>query len=194
MNINQLVETLTKEISSQSIMNIVSRISQFHRIQGSMGYLEAAQYIKSILDKNSIKTTLYEFPADGTWEHWGWVTPISWDIISGECWLIEPVKKRLCTYQNVPMSVITHSKACDFEAAVVDVGKGDKAEDYKEAKGKVALITGSPRKIFHLAAQHKVKGLIIHPNPERVANLGANAVQYDGFWPVTESLSKVTSP
>ncbi|MHA2244994.1 MAG: DUF4910 domain-containing protein [Candidatus Hodarchaeales archaeon] len=193
MNINHLVETLTKEISSQSIMNIVSRISQFHRIQGSRGYLEAAQFIQSTLDENGLKTTLYEFPADGTWNHWGWVAPISWDIISGECWLIEPVKKRLCTYQNVPMSVITHSKACDFEASIVDVGKGEKAEDYKEATGKVALITGSPRNIFHLAAQHGVKGLIIHPSLERVADLGANTVQYDGFWPVSESLSKVTS-
>lgn len=193
MNINLLIETLSKEVSSQAIMNIVSRISQYHRVQGSNGFLEAAKYIQAILDKNGLETTLYEFPADGTWEHWGWVTPISWDITSGECWLTKPVKKQLCNYRNVPMSVITHSKACDFEASVVDAGKGDKAEDYEKAKGKIALITGSPRKIFNLVAKHGAKGLIIHPNSERAANLGPNAVQYDGFWPIAKNLSDVTS-
>ncbi|MFX0207185.1 MAG: DUF4910 domain-containing protein, partial [Candidatus Hodarchaeota archaeon] len=88
---------------------------------------------------------------------------------------------------------ITHSKACNFEAELVDIGKGDTAEDYERAKGKVALITGSPRKIFHLAARNDVKGLVIHPNPERVASLGANTVQYDGFWPNAQNLSQVTS-
>lgn len=194
MNISFLVDTLTKEISSQSISNIISNLSQFHRIQGSRGYVEAAQYIESILEENRIINTLYEFPADGKSDSgWGWVPPISWDITSGECWITEPIKKKLCSFKNVPMSVITHSKNCDFNATVVDAGKGDNIEDYKDAKGKVALITGSPRRIFHLADKSGVKGLIIHPNPERLANLGANTVQYDGFWPVASNLSKVTS-
>ena len=193
MNINQLVETLANDISSQSIMNMVTRISQYHRVQGSNGYFKAAKYVQSILEKNALETKLYEFPANGVWEHWGWITPISWDITSGECWITKPIKKRLCNYQNVPMSVITHSKPCNFEASVIDARKGDQVEDYQKAKGKIALITGSPRKIFQLAAEHGVKGLIIHPNAERAADLGPNAVQYDGFWPIAENLSKVTS-
>lgn len=193
MYIQELIDTISKEISSQSIMNLISQISQYHRIQGSKGYLEAANYIKSILNKNGLETKLHEFPADGKWEHWGWVAPISWDISDGECWLTKPVKKKLCSFKDVPMSVITHSKPCDFEATLIDVGKGEAAEDYEEAKGKVALLTGSPRRVFHFAAQHDVKGLIIHPNPERTANLGANTIQYDGFWPSAESLLKVTS-
>ncbi|MFX1285927.1 MAG: DUF4910 domain-containing protein [Promethearchaeota archaeon] len=193
MKINQLVEILTNDISSQSVMNMVSRISQYHRIQGSSGYFEAAKYIQSVLNKNGLETRLYEFPANGSWEHWGWIAPISWNITSGECWITKPVKKRLCNYQNVPMSVITHSNPCDFEASLVDAGKGDQVGDYEKAKDKIALITGSPRKIFHLAAEHGVKGLILHPNEERAANLMLNTVQYDGFWPIAENLSKVTS-
>ena len=52
MKIRHLVENVMNEISSNSIMNIVSRISQFHRIQGSKGYLKAANYIKSVLKEN----------------------------------------------------------------------------------------------------------------------------------------------
>ncbi len=193
MKIEQLVESVMDEISSHSIMNMISRVSQFHRVQGSKGYLEAANYIKSILSENGLETKLYEFPADGKWEHWGWKAPISWDIVDGECWLTKPIQKRLCSFNDIPMSVITHSKACDFEASLVDIGKGDKAEDYEGAKGKVVLITESPRRIFPLAAQYDVKGLVIHPNPERTANLGANTVQYDGFWPNAEKLSLVTA-
>ncbi|MFW9904838.1 MAG: DUF4910 domain-containing protein [Candidatus Thorarchaeota archaeon] len=193
MKIERLVECMMNGISSSSIMKMVSSLSQFHRIQGSKGYLEAANYIKSILNENGLKTKLYEFAADGKWEHWGWKAPISWDINDGECWLTKPIKKRLCSFKDIPMSVITHSRSCDFEAPLIDVGKGETAEDYENAKGKIALITGSPRSIFHFAAQHDVKGLIIHPNPERTANLGANTVQYDGFWPSAENLSKVSS-
>ena len=193
MRIQQIVESLTNEISHNSILNNVSRISQFHRVQGSKGYLEAAKFIESILNRNGLATTLHEFPADGKWEHWGWTAPISWNIKAGECWLTKPISKRLCSFHDIPMSVITHSKSCDFEAPLIDIGKGDTAEDYERAKGKITLITGSPRRIFHLAAQHDVKGLIIHPSPERTAALGANTVQYDGFWPVAENLANVTS-
>jgi len=194
MRIQQIVESLTHEISHNSILNNISRISQFHRVQGSKGYLEATNFIESILNRNNgLATRLYEFPADGKWEHWGWTAPISWNIKEGECWLTKPINKKLCSFHDTPMSVITHSKSCDFEAPLVDTGKGDTAEDYEKAEGKVALISGSPRRIFHVAAQQDVKGLILHPSPERTATLGANTVQYDGFWPVAENLAEVTS-
>ncbi|MFX0210567.1 MAG: DUF4910 domain-containing protein [Candidatus Hodarchaeota archaeon] len=193
MNISFLVETIRKEISEQSIMDMVARISQFHRIQGSKGYLEAAYYIQSILKKFEITSKINEYPADGKWDAWGWIAPLSWDISSGEMWLVKPTKKRLCNYRETPMSVITHSNPVDFVASVVDVGKGDKEEDYKEAKGKVALLTAGPRSIFPLAAKQGVIGLILHPNPERAANIGSTTVQYDGFWPIKENLSDVTA-
>ncbi|MFX1515886.1 MAG: DUF4910 domain-containing protein, partial [Promethearchaeota archaeon] len=193
MRIPQIVECLTNEISHNSIINNISRISQFHRVQGSKGYLKAAKFIESILTNNSLVTTLHEFPADGKWQHWGWIAPISWNIEEGECWITKPIRKKLCSFHDTPMSVITHSKSCDFEAPLVDVGKGETVEEYEKAKGKVALITGSPRRIFQLAAQYDVKGLIIHPSPGRTASLGANTVQYDGFWPVAANFAEVTS-
>ncbi|UCE14764.1 MAG: DUF4910 domain-containing protein, partial [Candidatus Heimdallarchaeota archaeon] len=193
MNIDQIVKNLLKEVSGNSIMNMVTRLSQFHRIQGSKEYLKAAQYISSVLEENGLPTILHEFPADGQWESWGWIAPISWDIRSGECWMIKPKKKRICSFKDVPMSVITHSKPADFEAPLVDVGEGSKVEDYEKATDKIALITGSPRRVFSFAAKHNVKGLILHPNQERAAKIGEYSVQYDGFWPIRENLDQVTS-
>ena len=71
MKINQLVEAFIDDLSTYSIMNYVSRISQYHRIQGSIGYLDIARYIKSSLKENDIESVLHEFPADGEWEKWG---------------------------------------------------------------------------------------------------------------------------
>ena len=193
MKINQLVEAFIGDLSTYSIMNYVTRISQYHRIQGSTDYLDIARYIKSSLKENDIESVLHEFPADGEWEKWGWIAPISWDIKSGECWLIKPIKKRLCRFKDQPMCVLTHSNPTAFTAAVVDVGTGDTASDYKLAKGKIALITASPRKIFTLAAKHDVKGLLLYPGLERAAQIGDSTIQYDGFWPIAETLSSVTS-
>ncbi len=193
MKINKLLEVITDEFSIHSSMNVVSRLSQYHRIQGSKGYLDSAKYIQSVLLQNGIDSTLHEYPADGKSDNWGWIAPISWDIKSGECWLIKPVKKRLCRFIDCPMSVLTHSNAANFEATLVDVGKGDKSIDYKIAKGKVALITASPRGVFSLAKRHDVKGLILHPDLDRAAKIGDSTTQYDGFWPIAENISDVTS-
>ncbi|WP_455139813.1 DUF4910 domain-containing protein [Candidatus Hodarchaeum mangrovi] len=193
MIIDQLVEILAQEFSLHSVMNMVSRISQYHRIQGSQGYFDAVKYIQLILEKNEINSTLYEYPADGKSENWGWISPISWNIKSGELWLTKPVEKRLCRFNDCPMSVLTHSKAADFEASLVNVGKGDSSIDYKNAREKVALITTSPRNIFSLAAKHAVMGLILHPTLERAAKIGDSTIQYDGFWPTAEDLSNVTA-
>jgi len=193
MHLSQLTNIFLKEFSTQSVMNNISSLSQYHRIQGSLGFLEAVKNISSILETNGLNSELYEYPADGKWDAWEWTTPISWNIKSGECWLTKPVRKRLCRFCDQPMSVITHSKPADFEGLLVDVGKGDKDYDFKNAEGKIALLTGSPRRIFPYAAKHKVKGILLHPNLNRAAQIGDETVQYDGFWPVAENLSDVTS-
>ena len=60
MKLNRLVEILKDEFSTHSVMNYVSRISQYHRIQGSTGYLDIARYIKSSLEENNIPADLIE--------------------------------------------------------------------------------------------------------------------------------------
>ncbi|MFX0173798.1 MAG: DUF4910 domain-containing protein [Candidatus Hodarchaeota archaeon] len=192
MKINHLVNILLNDISYHSILKLVMQITQYHRIQGSKGYLNASHYIQSILNENGEISTLHQYPADEKWENWSWITPISWDIKSGECWITKPITKKLCTFKDIPMSVLTHSKSADFEAELVDVEKGDKIDDYKSAKEKIAMITASPRKVFSFAAQEGVKGLILNPDLERAAKIGDDTTQYDGFWPIAENLSDVT--
>jgi hypothetical protein len=172
---------------------MVTQISQFHRIQGSKGYLEATQYIQSIFKREKLDSTLFEFPADGIHDYWGWIAPISWDISFAECWLIKPFNKRLSCFDDIPMSVLTHSKPADFTATLIDGGRGDNPEDYIHAKEKIVMVTASPRKIFPLAARYGVKGLILHPDLERAAKLGDNIIQYDGFWPIAGNLSECLS-
>ncbi len=174
-------------------MRIITRLTQFHRIQGSREFFNAVGYIQSILDSKGLKTTIHEYPADGKWKKWGWIAPISWNISHGECWLTKPVKKQLCKFHEIPMSVITHSKPIDLETQLIDAGKGIKAEDYKNAQGKIAMVTEAPRRVFPMAFKHNVLGLIYNPGPERAANIGDNAIQYGGFWPISDNLSEVTS-
>lgn len=172
---------------------MITQLTRFHRIQGSKGFLKAAEHIQLILNKNDLKTIIHEYPADGKWEKWGWTAPISWNISYGECWLTKPLKKRLCNFHEIPMSVITHSKPIDLEAQLIDAGKGNKPEDYENAQGKVAMVTGAPRSVYPFASKHDVLGLIYNPDPERAAAIGDNAIQYGAFWPIADSLAEVTS-
>ncbi len=192
MTFNSTVNILQKEIQKGNIMHYITQISQFHRIQASSGFYNALNYVRSELEKIKVTSKVYTFPANGEKDEWGWVRPITWNVHHGELWLTRPVKKRLSSFLDTPMSVITHSKPIEnLIGKVVDVGEGAKSEDYHLAEGKIALITANPRTIFPIAYEAGVLGVIYHPDQKRIADFGSNTVQYGGFWPSADNFSKL---
>jgi len=194
MDFERLISTILTETSGKRAWDWVTKFSLHHRIQGSPHFHEAAEELMTELRKLSLdETEQHYYPADGETANWEWFPPYSWEIKSGELWIIEPEKELLSRYDELPMSIVTHSKSCDVTAEVVDVGQGAKQEDYdgKDVKGKIVLMSGSPRVSHDLAIKNGAIGLIIYPDAHRAIGY-PGMTRYDGIWPTKENFEKVT--
>ena len=193
MNLLELVNTIASELSGERAKKITGQLSQYHRIQASKEFLTAVEFVqeelKKLRDKNS---KIHEYVADGTNRYFDWSTPISWDIEDGELSIIEPIKKKICQYSEVPESICTHSKSVDLTAEIIHIGGGTPEEmEGKEIKGKIVLTSGSPRSMIDELDEHGAIGIIAYPS-EQQAQGYLHMIRYVGLWPNAENLDKST--
>jgi Zn-dependent M28 family amino/carboxypeptidase len=119
--------------NAENVLEYISEIAKFHRIQGSKELVEAAKYILEELRVNGIKAGLFEDVYDGERWHLTLVSPIAWDLIHGE---VEIVGKRITT-SKTPLLVMAHSPPGKAEGEVVAI---EREEDWENAKGKIVLV------------------------------------------------------
>ncbi|HVO37234.1 MAG TPA: DUF4910 domain-containing protein [Candidatus Acidoferrum sp.] len=200
MSLNKLVKD---ELSGNIAKSYVAQICRFHRIQGSPMFHEAAEYVKAELIKLGLEdATIEQYPADGKTKYWTHTSPVGWEIKSAELHLTEPEEQLLCTYEDLPQSLHTFSKATPPEgvtAELVDVGMGIKPEHYegKNVKGKFVLATGRAR-LVHEQAVYKYGALgvitdtITYEMPHVRESVDIpDAHAYQAIWPTAEDLPKV---
>jgi hypothetical protein len=199
MTLNRSVK---EEISGNVAKSFVEQIARFHRIQGSTMYHEAAEYIKSELEKMSLQDIAIEqFPANGAHKYWTYTSPVGWEVRSAELRLVEPEEKLIVTYQDVPQSLHTYSNATPAEgitAELVDVGSGVKPADYegKDVKGKFVLATGKARSVHELSVyRYGAAGVITDTVTYEMPNVRESmdipdAHAYQGIWPSADELGK----
>ena len=90
-----------------------------------------------------------------------------WDAEVGELWLIEPEKKLLISYRDMPQCLWRGSLSSDLITELVDVGYGEKSSDYegKDIKGKIIFASGSVNLIFPLAEKFGAVGAVVYGQP-----------------------------
>ncbi len=187
------MKKILENISGKRAWDWVSKISQYHRIQGSFSYQEISAIIMDELISIGIPVSAHRYPADGHTKYWDWEMPYSWDIKSGELRITEPISKVIANYKELPMSIVTHSRSCDFEAELIDIGTGSSPEDYKNAKGKIVLMSGSTRgKMPKWLKESGALACIIYPDANR-AGPYLDMVRYDGFWPSSDTFDDIQS-
>jgi hypothetical protein len=198
-----LEKIVKNELSGQVAKGYVAQITRFHRIQASPMFHEAAEYVRDTLHSLGLKDAKIEqFLSDGEKSYWTQVSPVGWEVKSAELHLVEPEKKLLARYEDVPMCLHTFSKATPPEgitAQLVDVGEGTKPEHYegKDVKGKFVLATGRALRV-HEQAVHKYGAAgVMTDTPIEIKNVRESidipdAHAYQGIWPRKEDLGKVT--
>jgi len=192
------------ELSGDNAKLYVQQISNFHRIQASTMFHEAAEYVRDTMLKIGIEDAKIEqFISDGSKKYWTYTSPIGWEVKSAELRLVEPEEKLICRYADIPTCLHTHSKATPPEgvtAELVDVGAGLKGKDYKgkDVKRKFVLATGRA-KIVHEQAVYKrgAAGVITDTLTYEIKNIRESvdlpdAHAYQAIWPTKEDLDKVT--
>ncbi|HUR36550.1 MAG TPA: M28 family peptidase, partial [Terriglobales bacterium] len=196
----EVFNAIANEYSGEMAREYTRHIIQYHRIQGSPMMADAAEMVLGKLKQLGIEARLEKFPSDGKTAYQTHISPMSWDMRSGELWVegvagdakFEPF--RLCRYSDVPMCVSTYSKGGEWAGELVDVGSGTSEKDYagKDVRGKVALASGYAANVVRQAVlKFGAVGVVIYPSaddrPEH-----PDLIRYNGIWPRASEYEKTS--
>ncbi|UCG87044.1 MAG: hypothetical protein JSW71_00415, partial [Gemmatimonadota bacterium] len=193
----ELRDLLHESLSGEVAKDHVIEITRHHRIQGSRGYRDAAQYVlEQLLEAGFEQDDAYieSFPSDGRIEYQTWQSPSGWDVEWAELRMVEPYEQRIVGYPEIAMSLITYSNPADVTAELVWVGAGTSDSDYdgKNVVGKFVLATGYGGSVHRLAVlKYGAAAVVAYIDDER-AKQHPDMVQYTGMWPRSDELERVT--
>src|SRR5262249_21437370 len=145
-----LLAALNNEVSGAAAKNLVARISQWHRIQASPMYREAAEWVHTTLQSWGISSTIECFPARECSQAWGEPMFQEWWCDEATLHLIEAPNPQLpspnswrllADYRAVPLSLMPRSSAAEGEYEVLAIDGGDRLEHYAglDVRGKLLL-------------------------------------------------------
>lgn len=190
-------DLLHEILSGEMAKDHVARIALHHRVQGSRGYRDAAQYVLKQLHGYGFteqEAFIESYESDGKVVYQTYQSPSGWDIDWAELRMIAPFEERIVGYPEIAMSLITYSNPGDETAELVWVGSGTRDADYegKDVRGKFVLATGYGGTVHRNAVlKHGAVGVICYMDDDR-AKLHPDMHQYTGMWPKTEELDKIT--
>lgn len=190
----KLVQALVDEISGEAAFDATARISRFDRIQASEGFHDAAVMIKEELARMGYVDAAVEgWPSNGTLRYSTCRSVIGWRAKSGELWLVSPGRERLCSYREVPLTLVKHSGSGHAEAELVDVGTGLGEDAYrgKEVRGRIVLATGYSGDVLREAVVKRgALGVVTWYSPETRPGYPA-MIRYTAIWPRWEERDKL---
>lgn len=191
MDIEKFLNDILGVVNGQRAWDWVAKISQYNRIQASNGYHDSLETIKEeLVTLGFDDIEHFKSPADGETTIWGYPASYQWEIETGELWIEEPEKIKLCDFSDIPVSIVTHSKPCDITVEIVDIGTGDNKEDYERnvIEGKIILMCGPIYLNRPLIEESKAIGVIYYPDLRRTrGNLDRRI--YNGFFTTKERIN-----
>ncbi len=190
----QSLRSIAAEVSGEIAFRYTVRISQFDRIQANAGWHEAAVWIKDELEKMGYGDAVIEgWPSNGSTRYYTYKTPIGWRAERAELWMLEPRRERLCSFEEIPLTLVKHSGPGHVAAELVDVGSGvgDDAYRGKDVMGKIVLSTGGSGQVMREACQNRGALGVITYFPPDVRPGYPNMIRYTAFWPRWEERDRL---
>lgn len=191
---NKLTQALKEEVSGEIAFNYTVLISHFDRIQASQGWHDAALMIKNELERMGYKDIVLEgWPSNGSTYYYTYRTPVGWTAKAAELWMISPRKERLCSYEEIPLTIVKHSNSADVEAELIDVGTGGDEDSYlnKDVKGKIVLATAYTGTVMGEAVVKRGALGVVTWYPPEVRPGYPNMIRYTAIWPRWEEREKI---
>jgi Peptidase family M28 len=152
-----LLATLNAEVSGVAAKNLVARISQWHRIQASPMYREAAEWVHATLHGWGVQSEIERYAAREGTMAWGEPLFQEWSCDEAMLHLVEldGAQKKLADYREVPLSLMPRSAPAQGEYEVVVVDGGERPEHYAglDVRGKLVLTRSQPMAVHHLAIE-----------------------------------------
>jgi hypothetical protein len=193
----QLRDLFHEALSGEQAKEYVIAITRHHRIQGSRGYRDAAEWVVETLRSGGFSESdafTESFASDGRVVYQTWQSPSGWDVDRAELRMVEPWDERIVGYPEIAMSLMTYSNPGHVRADLVWVGRGTRDSDYegKDVAGKLVLCTGYGGDVHRLAVlKYGAEAVACYLDDERAREY-PDMLQYTGIWPRTEELDRVT--
>jgi aminopeptidase YwaD len=185
-------QKVEQELSGRQAYRYAERIAQYHRIQASTGYRQAAENVIALLKCDGVEAELISYPAINGDRFLGHRTFQEWHCQSAELWLTGDDSKRLARYQEQEISLVQRSISTPPEgihAELIVIENAEDPDSYKglSLEGKMALVRGNQLAIYDLAVeQHGAAGLVFDNlneyAPIRTRLDMPDAIQYTSFW------------
>src|SRR5690348_53651 len=84
----EVFDTIATEYSGEAAQENTRRIVEYHRIQGSpMMAAVAEQVVLPRLKAAGLEAKIEQFPSDGKIRYGTFISPMGWDMRSGELWV-----------------------------------------------------------------------------------------------------------
>lgn len=187
---NQL-SLFERELSGEAAKRLAARISQWHRIQASPMYREAATWLHATLRSWGLPTELEAFPTDEGLQAWGEPLFQEWSCEEGWLELLrgDGSTQRLADYRAVPLSLMPRSASVDAELELVVVEGGERLEDYAglDVRGKLVLTRSMPMSVQRVAIEQLGAAGLLFDGMRAIPTLCPpgdlpDAIQYASFW------------
>lgn len=136
----EMIHAIVNEASGETAWNALKEIAPYPRDRKESeykGHFFESDFIAARLKEYGLKNvTIDEIPQDTS----------TWDGEMGELWMVSPERQKLADYKDIPTILCGNSENTDVTAELVDVGIGNRAEDYqnKDVKGKIVLGSSNP--------------------------------------------------
>lgn len=183
-------------LSGEMAKEYAIAISRFHRIQGSRGYRDAADYVVNTLRASGFEQEeafVESFPSDGKIHYQTWQSPSGWDIQRAELRMLEPHDERIVGYPEIAMSLMTYSNPGHAHGELVWVGPGTRDSDYqgKDVEDKIVLCTGYGGDVHRLAVlKYGAQAVVCYLDDDRAMEF-PDMLAYTGLWPRSEELERI---
>lgn len=183
---------IEQELSGRQAYRYADRIAQYHRIQASPGYREAANQIINLLKRDGVDAELVSSPARFGDRFLSHKTFQEWECEKAELWIETPVKKRIARFEEEEISLVQRSistppEGINAELVVIENAEEDSSYEGLHIEGKIVLVRGNPAVVHALAVEkYKAAGLIFDHlaefPPLRTRLDLPDTRQYTSFW------------
>lgn len=190
----RLIQALKDEVSGEIAFHYTVLISHYDRIQSSEGWHDAAEMIKKELRKIGYEDAAIEgWPSNGSRYYYAYRTPIGWKAKKAELWMVSPKRERLCSFEEIPLTLVKHSNSADVEAELIDVGTGVDEESFlgKDVRGKIVLATAYTGDVMREAVVRRGALGVVTWYPPDVRPGYPNMIRYTAIWPRWEEREKI---
>ncbi len=149
-----VVRMIYEEFSTKGAMELLYRVTSFHRIPGSPGLERVAEALSEWLRSRGVDVEIRSYPTDGRKRYYLFKSPVGWEVRDGSVELVRPERRVLHRFIDAPTVVATYSPPGDLEGEVIDAGEGQSPKDFRRAKGRIALVHGRPEHAYRLARKY----------------------------------------